>query len=154
MGPIRRAAGGTRSNDNNATAGIREYSNTMDRAATQAANPLWDAEYARGEAPRRVWDYLHADPQSPLGRNGQDATPFDGRKSTTKTHKYVTGGYFAVASDYHRSIGLNAGHGDFIGDYFQNGQLDAGLLPPAKLGGPGAGKPGCRPCSPMKYGSL
>ena len=55
------------------------------------------------------------------------------RPSTARTppataHKYVTGGYFAVASDYHRSIGLNGGRGDFIGNYFLNGKIDAGYF--------------------------
>jgi len=119
---------GLRSNDDNATQGIREYSCTMDGAGVQPANPLWDAEYARGECPRRVWDEY-----TPLlnprwdGKN-PDPTPADGKNATNTTSKYVTGGYFAVASDYHRSLGLNKGNGDFIGNYFLNGRIDVGYF--------------------------
>jgi len=46
---------GTRSTD--ATlAGIEEYGSTMDGLGTSTTVPVWDAEYARGECPRRVWD--------------------------------------------------------------------------------------------------
>ena len=46
---------GTRSTD--ATlAGIEEYGSTMDGMGTSTTVPIWDAEYARGESPRRVWD--------------------------------------------------------------------------------------------------
>lgn len=46
---------GTRSID--ATlAGIEEYGSTMDGLGTSSTIPVWDAEYARGESPRRVWD--------------------------------------------------------------------------------------------------
>ena len=46
---------GTRSVD--ATlAGIEEYGSTMDGLGGSATIPVWDAEFARGESPRRVWD--------------------------------------------------------------------------------------------------
>jgi hypothetical protein len=46
---------GTRSTDVS-LAGIEEYGSTMDGPGTSATIPIWDAEYARGECPRRVWD--------------------------------------------------------------------------------------------------
>jgi len=46
---------GTRSFDAS-LAGIEEYGSTMDGLGTSAIVPIWDAEYARGECPRRVWD--------------------------------------------------------------------------------------------------
>jgi len=106
---------GLRSNDSSTTLGIREYSCTMDGAESQADDPLWDAEYARGECPRRVWD---------------EYTPmlnprWDGKDPAAK---YVTGGYFAIASDYHRSLGLNSGSGDFIGDYLHDGKTGFGYF--------------------------
>ncbi len=106
---------GLRSNDRDVTENIREYSCSMDGAGYQPQNPMWDAEYARGESPRRVWD---------------EYTPmlnprWDGKDPSSK---YVTGGYFAIASDYHRSLGLNSGNGDFIGDYFHNGKIDVGYF--------------------------
>ncbi|HEX4084861.1 MAG TPA: DUF4982 domain-containing protein [Chthoniobacteraceae bacterium] len=115
---------GLRSNDNDSTAGIREYSCTMDGASSQPATPLWDAEYGRGEAPRRVWD-AYTPILNPRwdGRN-PDPTPADGLNTLNTTSKYVTGGYFAVASDYHRQLGFNSGRGDFIGDYIRDGKLD------------------------------
>ena len=119
---------GLRSNDKDTTEGIREFSCTMDGASTQSANPLWDAEYGRGEAPRRVWDEFTPILNPRWDGVNQDPTPVNGIKSTSTTHKYVTGGYFAVASDYHRSLGFNAGQGDFIGNYFLNGRIDAGYF--------------------------
>lgn len=106
---------GLRSNDDNTTLGVREYSCTMDGAESQSDDPLWDAEYARGECPRRVWD---------------EYTPmlnprWDGKDPATK---YITGGYFAIASDYHRSLGLNSGSGDFIGDYLHEGRTGFGYF--------------------------
>jgi beta-galactosidase len=106
---------GLRSNDDSTTLGVREYSCTMDGAEFQTDDPLWDAEYGRGECPRRVWD---------------EYTPmlnprWDGKDPTKK---YITGGYFAIASDYHQGLGLNAGSGDFIGDYIKDGKLDFGYF--------------------------
>ena len=46
---------GTRSVDAS-LAGIEEYGSTMDGIGGSGTIPVWDAEYARGEAPRRVWD--------------------------------------------------------------------------------------------------
>ncbi len=106
---------GLRSNDGGTTFGIREYSCTMDGASSQAANPLWDAEYARGECPRRVWDEYT--PMLNPRWNGTDPAT-----------KYITGGYFAIASDYHQSLGLNSGKGDFIGDYLFNGKTGFGYF--------------------------
>ncbi|MGH8047446.1 MAG: sugar-binding domain-containing protein [Chthoniobacterales bacterium] len=95
---------GTRSNDDKVTQGIREDSNTMDGASFNATTPLWDAEYARGEAPRRVWD--NYTPELNPRWDGKDPS-----------RKYITGGYFAIASDYHQKLGLNTNAGDAIGDY-------------------------------------
>ena len=106
---------GTRTNDTERTAGIREYSSTMDGTGDNLYTPLWDAEYARGESPRRVWDE-----SSPMlnprwdGKN-PDPTPAPGTVGDT-THKYLTGGYFYIASDYHQSLGLNTTAGDSIGN--------------------------------------
>ncbi len=36
--------------------GIAEYGSTMDGVGGSSAIPIWDAEYARAESPRRVWD--------------------------------------------------------------------------------------------------
>ena len=93
---------GLRSNDGNVTQGIREYSCTMDGAEHQLYTPLWDAEYARAEGPRRVWD---------------NYTPMLNPRATNLATKYITGGYFYIASDYHQAFGLNSGVSDFIGDY-------------------------------------
>ncbi|MDP4238249.1 MAG: discoidin domain-containing protein [Bacteroidota bacterium] len=46
---------GTRSMDSDLAA-YEEYGSTMDGVGTSATIPIWDAEYARGESPRRVWD--------------------------------------------------------------------------------------------------
>ena len=46
---------GTRSVDAS-LAGIEEYGSTMDGLGGSSTIPVWDAEYARGESPRRVWD--------------------------------------------------------------------------------------------------
>ena len=119
---------GLRSNDNNVTQDVREFSCTMDGASTQTANPLWDAEYARGEAPRRVWDEYTPILNPRWDGVNQDPTPVKAIDAVSTTSKYVTGGYFAVASDYHRSLGLNSGKGDFIGNYLLNGKLDAGYF--------------------------
>ena len=93
---------GLRSNDSDVTQGIREYSCTMDGAEHQLYTPLWDAEYARAEGPRRVWD---------------NYTPMLNPRRTSLANKYITGGYFYIASDYHQAFGLDSGIGDFIGDY-------------------------------------
>jgi len=95
---------GLRSNDSDVTLGIREYSCTMDGTGSQLYTPLWDAEYARGESPRRVWDNY-----TPM------LNPrWDGVNPNTK---YITGGYFYIASDYHQALGLNSGNGDVRLDY-------------------------------------
>ncbi len=46
---------GTRSN-NESLLPYLEYGSTMDGVGESGAIPLWDAEYARAECPRRVWD--------------------------------------------------------------------------------------------------
>ncbi|MEO5915966.1 MAG: malectin domain-containing carbohydrate-binding protein [Luteolibacter sp.] len=108
---------GLRSNDTNTTQGIREFSSTMDGAGNDLYAPLWDAEYARGEAPRRVWD--NYTPMLNSKRwNGMDSNPAPAAGTPGDTiHKYLTGGYFSIASDYHQALGLNSGVSDFIGDY-------------------------------------
>jgi beta-galactosidase len=119
---------GLRSDDKDSTLGIREFSCTMDGAGNQPATPLWDAEYARGEAPRRVWDAYTPILNPRWDGKNPDPTPADGLNTVNTTSKYVTGGYFAVASDYHRSLGFNSGKGDFIGDYIHDGKLDFGYF--------------------------
>ena len=106
---------GLRSNDKDRTDDIREYGATMDGAGNSAKTPTWDAEYARAEGPRRVWDDF-----SPMlnprwdGKN-TDPTPAAGTVGDT-THKYLLGGYFYIASNYHQSLGMTGG-GDAIGEY-------------------------------------
>ena len=106
---------GLRSNDKGGTDNVREYGATMDGAGTSAKTPTWDAEYARAEGPRRVWDDY-----SPMlnprwdGKN-PDPTPVAGTVGDT-THKYLLGGYFYIASDAHQKLGL-IGSGDAIGEY-------------------------------------
>ena len=117
-----------RSNDKNATVGIREFSCTMDgrapRRPTRSGMPSTPAAKppaASGMSTRRS--------SIPAGtERAGTPRPSTARNATSKAHKYVTGGYFAVASDYHRSIGLNSGRGDFIGNYFLNGKIDAGYF--------------------------
>jgi hypothetical protein len=61
---------GARTNDSDATVGIREYSGTMDDGAeSQLFTPLFDCEYGRAEQPRRTWDEADADLQSVLERH-------------------------------------------------------------------------------------
>ena len=106
---------GLRSNDKDKTDDIREYGATMDNAGNSDKSPTWDAEYARAEGPRRIWDDY-----SPMlnprwdGKN-PDPTPVKGTAGDT-THKYLLGGYFYIASDYHQHLGL-VGDGDAIGEY-------------------------------------
>ena len=101
----------------------------MDRAATQAANPLWDAEYARGEAPRRVWDTYTPilNPRWDGDEPGPHALRRHGRPPARPTNMSP-----AAISPWLRittvPLGFNGGHGDFIGDYFRNGRLDAGYF--------------------------
>lgn len=116
---------GTRSNDTGITDLIREYSSTMDGSDQNNRTPLWDAEYARGESPRRVWDV-----DSPMlnprwnGTNPNTITnPVAGDPSNpaNTTAKYLKGGYFYIASNWHQAFGLNSGNSDFIGDYLYPG---------------------------------
>ena len=124
-----RLAGG-RTNDNNVTLGIREYSGSMDGAEDQLETPLFDAEYARAEGPRRVWDEVTPMYNPRWNGVNSNLTPFFG---TNTTNKYLTGGYFNIASDYHQAYGFYGasemvpptgtstggayGTGDFIGEY-------------------------------------
>ena len=47
---------GTRSSDESLINHGLEYGSSMDGTTASSLIPIWDAEYARGEAPRRVWD--------------------------------------------------------------------------------------------------
>ncbi|HWB61222.1 MAG TPA: DUF4982 domain-containing protein [Chthoniobacteraceae bacterium] len=107
---------GLRSNDKGATDNIREYGATMDGAGTSAKTPTWDAEYARAEGPRRVWDDYT--PMLNPRWDGKDPnpTPAPGTVGDT-THKYLLGGYFYIASDAHQSLGLGGHDGSSIGEY-------------------------------------
>ena len=108
---------GTRSSGPGSDAyGIREYGSPMDGVDYDTTVPIWDAEYGRGEAPRHVWDN-----DTPMlnprwdGKNA-DPTPVAGTVGDT-THKYLTGGYFYVASDFHQALGLDGTDGNCIDDY-------------------------------------
>ena len=79
----------------------KEYGSTMDGVDNSTLMPVWDAEYARGECSRRVWD---------------EVTP----TLDYDVNQFVTGGYFAVASEYHKSLGLDTG-GDSIAHYTLEG---------------------------------
>jgi hypothetical protein len=68
---------GTRGTDK-ASEEAREYQSPMDVPANSPVMPSWDAEYARAEAPRRVWDKY---------------TPV-----LTKSGEWVLGGYKAIAT--------------------------------------------------------
>ncbi|MGH8046609.1 MAG: sugar-binding domain-containing protein, partial [Chthoniobacterales bacterium] len=107
---------GTRSNDPNITYGIREYGCTMDINGSQIATPLWDAEYARGESPRRVWDNYTPMLNPRWDGVNTSTTPVAGTVGDT-THRFLLGGYFYIASNYHQAFGLSSGNGDYIGDY-------------------------------------
>jgi beta-galactosidase len=74
-----------------------EYGSPMDWAARSTTIPFWSAEYAREEAPRRVWDkYTPAwDPHS---------------------MQYVTGGYTKIASPYYMGT-LEPAMGNYICEY-------------------------------------
>jgi beta-galactosidase len=88
--------------DMNAAIGY-EYQSPMDGDGQSTTVPVWSAEYAREEAPRRVWDkYTPAyDPTSMA---------------------FVTGGYVNIASPYYRSAancpgGLETMAGNCIAEY-------------------------------------
>jgi beta-galactosidase len=89
---------GTRSTDQ-ASMSVREYGSPMDVPARTALMPYWDAEYARAEAPRRIWDKY---------------TPF-----LDYGGKFVTGGYLTVASPAHVAA-TKAKGGDGIYEYPQD----------------------------------
>jgi beta-galactosidase len=80
---------------------LKEYGSPMDGCDNSPYCPNWDAEYARGECPRRVWD---------------EVTPV----LNPRTGAFVTGGYFNVASPYHQALGMDTG-GDSIGHYTLDG---------------------------------
>ncbi len=106
---------GLRSNDKDRTDDIREYGATMDNAGNSDKTPTWDAEYARAEGPRRVWDDYTPMLNPRWDGKNPDPTPAPGTVGDT-THKYLLGGYFYIASDYHQKLGLTGG-GDAIGEY-------------------------------------
>ncbi|HWB59545.1 MAG TPA: DUF4982 domain-containing protein [Chthoniobacteraceae bacterium] len=106
---------GLRSNDKDRTDDIREYGATMDNAGNSDKSPTWDAEYGRGEGPRRVWDDYTPMLNPRWDGKNPDPTPAKGTVGDT-THKYLLGGYFYIASNYHQGLGLKGG-GDAIGEY-------------------------------------
>ncbi len=71
---------GTRSNSD-ILKPVAEYLATMDNPGTSNTHPIWDAEYSRAEAPRRVWDKYSppsfgyrniADPRNTISEYPQD----------------------------------------------------------------------------------
>ncbi len=76
---------------------------------------------ARGEAPRRVWDNYTPMLNPRWDGVNPDPTPYAGTAYPDTTSRYLLGGYFYIASDYHQAFGLDTGNGDFIGDYLVNG---------------------------------
>jgi beta-galactosidase len=87
---------GLRSNDTAGTDGVREYGATMDGAGNSAHSPTWDAEYARAEGPRRVWDDYTPMLNPRWDGKNPDPAPAPGTVGDT-THKYLLGGYFYIA---------------------------------------------------------
>ncbi len=92
---------GTRAAGTGADAyGLQQYSSPIESNVRDKDQPIWDAEEARGECPRHVWDNY-----SPMlnpfwdGQN-PDPTPAPGTVGDT-THKYVVGGYFYVSNPYY-----------------------------------------------------
>src|SRR5581483_7286254 len=83
----------------------KEYGASMDGVDNDPFVPTWDAEYARGECSRRVWDDVTPTLNYPTMVNNNPANTFQ------------TGGWFSVASKYHQDLGLDSGNGDFIGHY-------------------------------------
>ncbi|HEY2512855.1 MAG TPA: beta galactosidase jelly roll domain-containing protein [Polyangiaceae bacterium] len=61
---------------------VKDYESPMDTVFTSSVMPSWDAEYARAEAPRRVWD--------------KDTPTLD------PNGNFVTGGYLPISSAYHQ----------------------------------------------------
>src|SRR5581483_10864075 len=72
----------------------------------------------------RVWDEYT--PMLNPNWNGvnSDPTPVAGTVGDT-THKYLLGGYYYIASQYHQAFGLNSGTSDFIGDFLVPSQASA-----------------------------
>ncbi len=89
---------GTRATDSG-TERIKEYESQMDGIFRTPLMPAWDAEYARAESPRRVWDKY---------------TPFRGPDGN-----FVVGGYLKAASPVHIKA-TAAGDGDGIYEYPQD----------------------------------
>ncbi|MEI6491930.1 MAG: sugar-binding domain-containing protein [Verrucomicrobiota bacterium] len=71
---------GTRATDKT-TEAVKEYASPMDGPHSSTLMPEWDAEYARAESPRRIWDKY---------------TPF-----LDYSGKQVVGGYIKVATPIH-----------------------------------------------------
>jgi beta-galactosidase len=89
---------GTRGTDEK-TEDIKGYESQMDGIFRTTAIPAWDAEYARAESPRRIWD---------------NYTPF-----LAPNGSFVTGGYIKVASRVHVESTATGG-GDGIYEYPQD----------------------------------
>ncbi len=99
---------GTRSTDKQ-TDSIKEYESPMDRPGTSAIMPCWDAEYARAECPRRIWDKI---------------TPFLAYDGKTE----VTGGLETVAKGtQHAGGGPNGIHEYPDEDFRLNSSEDLAL---------------------------
>ena len=99
---------GTRSTDKQTDA-IKEYESPMDRPGTSSTMPSWDAEYARSECPRRIWDKI---------------TPFLAYDGKTE----VTGGLQTVAKGtQHEGGGPNGIHEYPDEDFRLNSSEDLAL---------------------------
>ncbi len=94
---------GTRAAGTGADAAQRQYSSPIESNVRDANRPIWDAEYARGECPRRVWDN-YTPMLNPFwdGKN-PDPTPVQGSVATfgDTTHKYLVGGFGYISNLYY-----------------------------------------------------
>ena len=100
---------GTRSAGTGAAAyGLQQYSSPIESNMTDATQPIWDAEYARGECPRHVWD--NYTPMLNPAWDGKNADPTPAEDTIGDTaHKYLIGGYFYISNPFYQ---LTAGEGD------------------------------------------
>ncbi len=94
---------GTRAAGTGSAATARQFSSPIESNVRDADRPIWDAEYARGECPRRVWDN-YTPMLNPFwdGKN-PDPTPVQGSVATfgDTTHKYIIGGFGYISNLYY-----------------------------------------------------
>lgn len=125
---------GTRAAGTGSAAAQRQFSSPIESNVRDADRPIWDAEYARGECPRHVWDN-YTPMLNPFwdGKN-PDPTPVQGSVSTfgDTAHKYIVGGYGYISNLYYEQTagdnplvttvpaggnGINFDPGSGINDY-------------------------------------